>query len=179
VSPKLASFLPKVQEKFAEFLQYGSLNAWVYSTRSPVSVSGTVGWVKIFPGNGRGGEVIQYTFYPYRPFRPLSLVSSWFFVKNTLRDRVTLRWKTERRNPWTYGDHDCHMICRYSCQHSHFWILQNFSQNFFYGLQNAPLPYLSVAWVILWSPDTLSVLWNSTSELLRFHYRMAASKPIS
>jgi len=42
VSPKLASFLPKVQEKFAEFLQYGSLHALVYSTRSPVSVSGTV-----------------------------------------------------------------------------------------------------------------------------------------
>jgi len=114
--------------------------------------------MKSFPGNDRNQKAIQYTLDFYLAFRHLSFVSSWFFLKNTLRDRLTLRWKTERRNPWTYGDHDCHMICRYSCQHSHFWILQSFSQNLFNGLQNAPLPIISVAWVILWSPDTFSVL---------------------
>jgi hypothetical protein len=37
-----------------------------------------------------------------------------------LRDRLTLRRLTLRRNPWTFGDSVFHTVCRYSCQHSHF-----------------------------------------------------------
>src|SRR6478609_3964070 len=37
-----------------------------------------------------------------------------------LRDRLTLRRLTLRRNPWTFGDSVSHTVCRYSCQHSHF-----------------------------------------------------------
>ena len=37
-----------------------------------------------------------------------------------LRDRLTLRRLTLRRNPWTFGDTVFHSVCRYSCQHSHF-----------------------------------------------------------
>ena len=40
-----------------------------------------------------------------------------------LRDRLTLRRLTLRRNPWTFGDEVLHSVCRYSCQHSHFQCL--------------------------------------------------------
>src|SRR4029078_1244548 len=45
-----------------------------------------------------------------------------------LRDRLTLRRLTLRRNPWTFGDSVFHTVCRYSCQHSHFRYLQRPSQ---------------------------------------------------
>ena len=45
-----------------------------------------------------------------------------------LRDRLTLRRLTLRRNPWTFGDSVFHTVCRYSCQHSHFRCLQRPSQ---------------------------------------------------
>ena len=41
-----------------------------------------------------------------------------------LRDRLTLRGLTLRRNPWTFGGSVSHAPCRYSCQHSHFRYLQ-------------------------------------------------------
>jgi hypothetical protein len=45
-----------------------------------------------------------------------------------LRDRLTLRRLTLRRNPWTFGDRVFHSVCRYSCQHSHFRYLQALSR---------------------------------------------------
>ena len=45
-----------------------------------------------------------------------------------LRDRLTLRRLTLRRNPWTFGDSVFHTVCRYSCQHSHFRHLQELSR---------------------------------------------------
>src|ERR1700761_643777 len=47
-----------------------------------------------------------------------------------LRDRLTLRRLTLRRNPWTFGDTVFHSVCRYSCQHSHFRCLQKPSRVF-------------------------------------------------
>ena len=57
-----------------------------------------------------------------------------------LRDRLTLRGLTLRRNPWTSGDRVSHSVYRYSCQHSHFRCLQHPSRCTFTGLRNAPLP---------------------------------------
>ena len=45
-----------------------------------------------------------------------------------LRDRLTLRRLTLRRNPRTYGDGVSHSVSRYSCQHSHFRYLQRTSR---------------------------------------------------
>ena len=45
-----------------------------------------------------------------------------------LRDRLTLRRLTLRRNPWTFGDSVFHTVSRYSCQHSHFRYLQGASR---------------------------------------------------
>ena len=57
-----------------------------------------------------------------------------------LRDRLTLRGLTLRRNPWTFGVRVSHPHDRYSCQHSHFRCLQETFQTPFTGLRNAPLP---------------------------------------
>src|SRR5437763_650701 len=57
-----------------------------------------------------------------------------------LRDRLTLRRLTLRRNPWTFGDTVFHSVCRYSCQHSHFHTLQDASRLSLHGKWNAPLP---------------------------------------
>ena len=51
-----------------------------------------------------------------------------------LRDRLTLRRLTLRRNPWTFGDTVFHSVCRYSCQHSHFRRLQKPSRVFLHKL---------------------------------------------
>ena len=37
-----------------------------------------------------------------------------------VRDRLTLRRLSLRRNPWIFGDRVSHPVYRYSCQHSHF-----------------------------------------------------------
>ena len=42
-----------------------------------------------------------------------------------LRDRLTLRGLTLRRNPWTSGGSVSHASYRYSCQHSRFRYLQD------------------------------------------------------
>jgi hypothetical protein len=57
-----------------------------------------------------------------------------------LRDRLTLRGLTLRRNPWTSGERVSHPLYRYSCQHSRFRCLQHTSRCTFTGLRNAPLP---------------------------------------
>ena len=57
-----------------------------------------------------------------------------------LRDRLTLRGLTLRRNPWTSGERVSHPLYRYSCQHSRFRYLQHISRCTFAGLRNAPLP---------------------------------------
>ena len=50
----------------------------------------------------------------------INVVPIDYAFRPRLRDRLTLRRLTLRRNPWTYGDSVFHTVCRYSCQHSHF-----------------------------------------------------------
>ena len=68
------------------------------------------------------------------------LVPIDYAFRPRLRDRLTLRGLTLRRNPWTFGDSVFHTVFRYSCQHSHFRYLQGLSRDPFAGLRNAPLP---------------------------------------
>ena len=120
-------------------------SAWVYSTSPPVSVSGTVDTPGLFPGTpSRQKQSIK-------PPPPTAFVTSGrlgninpipigYACRPRLRDRLTLRGLTLRRNPWTFGESVSHTLCRYSCQHSHFRYLQQPSQAAFAGLRNAPLP---------------------------------------
>ena len=74
---------------------------------------------------------------------PVSVTTRWPTIINVvpidyasrphLRDRLTLRRLTLRRNPWTFGDTVFHSVCRYSCQHSHFQYLQDASRLSLHG----------------------------------------------
>ena len=122
-------------------------NAWVCSTSPPVSVSGTVYTLGLFPGrpspHGQSDKPGRYTdaVTSSRP-RNINLVSIGYGFRPHLRGRLTLRGLTLRRNPWTFGGSVSHTPNRYSCQHSHFRYLQQASRPTFTGLRNAPLPLL-------------------------------------
>ena len=58
----------------------------------------------------------------------INVVPIDYAFRPRLRDRLTLRRLTLRRNPWTFGDTVFHSVCRYSCQHSHFRCLQEASR---------------------------------------------------
>jgi hypothetical protein len=120
-------------------------SALVCSTSPPVSVSGTVYKLELFPGTptqpGQSSkpELLSIFVTSSRP-RNINLVPIDYVFRPRLRGRLTLRGLTLRRNPWTFGDSVSHTVCRYSCQHSHFRYLQRTSRFTFAGLRNAPLP---------------------------------------
>ena len=58
----------------------------------------------------------------------INVVPIDYAFRPRLRDRLTLRRLTLRRNPWTFGDTVFHSVSRYSCQHSHFRYLQSASR---------------------------------------------------
>src|SRR5437660_5493902 len=58
----------------------------------------------------------------------INVVPIDYAFRPRLRDRLTLRRLTLRRNPWTFGDSVFHTVCRYSCQHSHFSNLHRLSR---------------------------------------------------
>ena len=64
----------------------------------------------------------------------INVVPIDYAFRPNLRDRLTLRRLTLRRNPWTFGDSVFHTVCRYSCQHSHFRCLQEPSRVSLHGL---------------------------------------------
>ena len=87
--------------------------------------------------------------YSYLPpshssrFRNINLIPIDYAFQPRLRGRLTLRRLALRRKPWTFGENVSHILCRYSCQHSHFRYLQQSLQIAFTGLRNAPLPLVS------------------------------------
>ena len=99
-------------------------SALVFSTSPPVSVSGTVYTLELFPGtvwrHGQSDKPAQRSPFvtSSRP-RTINLVPIDYGFRPRLRGRLTLRGLTLRRNPWTFGDRVSHSVCRYSCQHSH------------------------------------------------------------
>ena len=66
--------------------------------------------------------------------RNINLISIDYGFRPRLRCRLTLRGLTLRRNPWIFGEEVFHFFYRYSCQHSHFWYLQDPSRVSLYRL---------------------------------------------
>ena len=140
-------------------------SALVCSTSPPVSVSGTVYTLELFPGTPSRQEQsnkpspFAASVTTSRPWN-INQVPIDYAFRPRLRSRLTLRGLTLRRNPWTFGESVSHTLCRYSCQHSHFRYLQATSRLPFAGLRNAPLPLLlakeSAASVHGFSPVTFS-----------------------
>ncbi len=119
----------------------------------------------LFPGTpsrqGQSNKPSQLAaFVTSSRLRNINLIPIDYAFRPHLRDRLTLRGLTLRRNPWTFGDSVSHTVCRYSCQHSHFRCLQDPSRDPFTGLRNAPLPRAfactSTASVRGFSPVTFS-----------------------
>ena len=105
-------------------------SALVYSTSPPVSVSGTVYTLELFPGTIQwhaqsDKHTPNFTFVTSSRLRNIHLIPIDYGFRPRLRGRLTLRGLTLRRNPWTFGDRVSHSVCRYSCQHSHFRYLQD------------------------------------------------------
>ncbi len=120
-------------------------STWVCSTSPPVSVSGTVHTLGLFPGRPQPQD--QSTKVPRHPdavttsgLRNINRIPIGYGFRPRLRGRLTLRGLALRRNPWTFGDRVSHPVDRYSCQHRHFRYLQPASRPTFTGLRNAPLP---------------------------------------
>ena len=119
-------------------------------------------------------RLIQPSPSPHRStvkYRNINLFSIDYAFRPRLRIRLTLRWLAWRRKPWVFGVRVFHPHYRYSCQHSHFWYLQQTLRFTFAGVQNAPLPrhkMASAASVHGLSPVKSSARADSTSELLRF-----------
>jgi hypothetical protein len=120
-------------------------SALVCSTSPPVSVSGTVYELGLFPGtpspHGQSDKPARYTAFvtSSRPWN-INQVPIDYGFRPRLRGRLTLRGLTLRRNPWTFGGSVSRTPFRYSCQHSHFRCLQQPLRATFTGLRNAPLP---------------------------------------
>ena len=100
-------------------------SALVYSTSPPVSVSGTVYTLELFPGpsslHGQSVKPVQLTkvVTSSRPTN-INVVPIDYAFRPRLRGRLTLLRLTLSRNPWTFGERVSHPLYRYSCQHSHF-----------------------------------------------------------
>ena len=94
------------------------------------------------PGRKRNPVTPHGFRHPSLPCWPtnINVVPIDYAFRPRLRDRLTLRRLTLRRNPWTFGDAVFHSVCRYSCQHSHFRTLQKPSRVFLHSKRNAPLP---------------------------------------
>ena len=105
-------------------------SALVCSTSPPVSVSGTVYTLELFPGttywHGQSDKSAPRPSF-VTSSRPgnVNPVPIDYGFRPRLRGRLTLRGLTLRRNPWTFGDRVSHSVCRYSCQHSHFRYLHH------------------------------------------------------
>ena len=100
-------------------------SALVYSTSPPVSVSGTVYMMELFPGRPSlhtqsDKDVQQPVAVTTIRCRNINLLPIDYAFQPRLRGRLTLRGIAWRRNPWTFGGRVSHTPYRYSCQHSHF-----------------------------------------------------------
>ncbi len=120
-------------------------SALVYSTRPPVSVSGTVYTVELFPGTSskhvQSDKDVQHkkSVTTTRPTN-INVVPIDYPLRARLRGRLTLLRLALSRNPWSFGERASHPLYRYSCLHSHFRYLHDPLPDRFTGLRNAPLP---------------------------------------
>ena len=117
-----------------------------------------------------------FTLYPSRPS-----------CRSSFRGRFTLHRDTVCRKPRTFGYHDFHMICRYSCQHSHFWYLYFILQWSVVDLQNVLLPFQSTHFqfatkTLFLSMNELTLIENRRfGEILELRYILGATRhrPVS
>ena len=131
-------------------------SASVYSTRPPVSVSGTdrlsrFSWEN-FRNFASSEDSAQRAFPSARScynfpsllmisrYRNINLFSIGCPFRVHLRTRLNLIRLTLIRNPWSFGENVFHILNRYLCLHFLFSTLQRTLQFAFAAVENAPLP---------------------------------------
>ncbi len=117
--------IPKLRMQFAEFLQYSSLKrlGMLYQSTCVGFGYGLCGGYFLELLRCSRNPVTGNNFWNSSHTHWLPNVNGIpidYAFRPRLRDRLTLRRLTLRRNPWTFGDRVFHSVCRYSCQHSHF-----------------------------------------------------------
>ena len=121
--------IPKLRMQIAEFLQHSSLKrlGMLYQSTCVGFGYGLCGGYFLeplrCPRNPLISDNIRDSSHTHWPTN-INVVPIDYAFRPRLRDRLTLRRLTLRRNPWTFGDSVFHTVCRYSCQHSHFRDLQ-------------------------------------------------------
>ena len=101
----------------------------------------------------------------------LSPFSIAYAFRPRLRVRLTLSRFTLLRKPWAFGDTEFHCVYRYSCQHTHFYLLQLSSRvNLQRLIERSSTDSLleSKSSVLYFQSRILSAPNPLTSELLRF-----------
>ena len=127
--PVRVLLIPKLRRQIAEFLQHSSLKRLGMLYQSTCVGFGYGLMWGLFPGTpslpSESSNRRQHRgFVTTRWLRNIDLIPIDYAFRPRLRDRLTLRRLTLRRNPWTFGDSVFHTVCRYSCQHSLFRYLQ-------------------------------------------------------
>lgn len=119
---------------------------WYFDTCPPVSVSGTVLLLELFPGTpsspiqSNKDKQVTVSVTTSR-LRNINLIPIDYAFRPRLRGRLTLRGLTWRRNPWTFGGHVSHMP--YYATHVSIRTSDTSRAPHGYsftGLRNAPLP---------------------------------------
>jgi hypothetical protein len=121
--------IPKLRRQIAEFLQHSSLKRLGMLYQSTCVGFGYGLMWELFPGTpslpAESSNHEQFAeFVTTHWLTNINVIPIDYAFRPRLRDRLTLRRLTLRRNPWTFGDSVFHTVCRYSCQHSHFRCLQ-------------------------------------------------------
>ena len=131
--PERVLLIPKLRRQIAEFLQHSSLKRLGILYQSTCVGFGYGLMWELFPGTptlpseSSNREQLSEFVTTHWPTN-INVVPIDYAFRPHLRDRLTLRRLTLRRNPWTFGDTVFHSVCRYSCQHSHFRYLQDASR---------------------------------------------------
>jgi hypothetical protein len=131
-------------------------SASVYSTRPPVSVSGTDRvsrfsrktlhhFASSEDSAQRGlpsprSDLMSPSLLMIRRCRNINLLSIGIPYRVILRIRLNLIRLTLIRNPWSFGEKIFHLLNRYSCLHFLFSTLQSTLRCAFTADENAPLP---------------------------------------
>ncbi len=122
-------------------------SALVFSTRPPVSVSGTVYTVELFPGTAskqiQSNKDLQHTpFVTTTRLQNINCIPIDYAFPLCLRGRLTLRRLALRRNPWSFGGGVSHTpyVTHVSIRTSDTSRSPHGSP--FTGLRNAPLPLI-------------------------------------
>jgi hypothetical protein len=119
---------------------------WYIYTCPPVSVSGTVLLLELFPGTPSlpiqsiKDKQVTVSVTTSR-LRNINLIPIDYAFRPRLRGRLTLRGLTWRRNPWTFGGHVSHMPYYATHVSIRTSVTSRAPHGYsFTGLRNAPLP---------------------------------------